>query len=100
MDDGVPAWKPETSAGMICPFCSGNTGVVDSRPRGANVIRRRRACFTCRRRFTTWEVATEENPVEMATRLQRTATELRHLANLLDRAAETQETAYVGPAAA
>ncbi|MFN3197569.1 MAG: transcriptional regulator NrdR [Bradymonadia bacterium] len=42
---------------MRCPFCrSEQTKVVDSRfNRDANATRRRRACETCGRRFTTYE---------------------------------------------
>lgn len=42
---------------MRCPFCrSESTKVVDSRyNRDANATRRRRACETCERRFTTYE---------------------------------------------
>jgi transcriptional repressor NrdR len=40
-----------------CPFCSSNAEkVVDSREgRDAEVIRRRRQCLRCHRRFTTYE---------------------------------------------
>ncbi len=42
---------------MKCPFCGFNDDrVVDSREgREADVIRRRRECLRCRRRFTTYE---------------------------------------------
>ncbi len=42
---------------MKCPFCSNNdTQVKDSRPsEDGRVIRRRRACPKCDRRFTTFE---------------------------------------------
>lgn len=42
---------------MRCPFCSSNAEkVVDSREgRDAEVIRRRRQCLRCHRRFTTYE---------------------------------------------
>ena len=42
---------------MKCPFC-GNTGerVVDSREgKEGEVVRRRRECLSCKRRFTTYE---------------------------------------------
>lgn len=42
---------------MQCPFC-GNSGskVVDSRPiQGSSVVRRRRECSHCHKRFTTYE---------------------------------------------
>jgi transcriptional repressor NrdR len=40
-----------------CPFCGhGEDKVVDSREaRGGDAIRRRRECFGCHRRFTTYE---------------------------------------------
>ncbi len=42
---------------MRCPFCKGyQNRVVDSRlTKEVNVIRRRRECLSCRRRFTTHE---------------------------------------------
>ncbi|MGP1347690.1 MAG: transcriptional regulator NrdR [Phycisphaerales bacterium] len=42
---------------MICPFCSANDDkVIDSRASEAGrVIRRRRQCLACDRRFTTYE---------------------------------------------
>jgi len=42
---------------MICPFCSHNQDkVIDSRSsEGGAVIRRRRHCLKCDRRFTTYE---------------------------------------------
>jgi transcriptional repressor NrdR len=42
---------------MICPFCGNKTDkVVDSREsKEADVIRRRRECLGCGRRFTTYE---------------------------------------------
>ncbi len=42
---------------MRCPFCDlGKDRVVDSREtKEGNVIRRRRECLSCKRRFTTYE---------------------------------------------
>ncbi len=42
---------------MICPYCSqDNDKVIDSRASdGGKVIRRRRECLGCNRRFTTYE---------------------------------------------
>lgn len=42
---------------MICPFCNTNKDkVIDSRSsEGGTVIRRRRHCQSCKRRFTTYE---------------------------------------------
>lgn len=49
--------------GMLCPFCrKGETKVVDSRGSQEFVIRRRRECLDCGRRFTTYEKI-EESPV-------------------------------------
>jgi transcriptional repressor NrdR len=39
---------------MDCPYCEGDSKVVDSRP-DASGIRRRRECKECGRRFTTHE---------------------------------------------
>lgn len=41
---------------MLCPFCrNGETTVIDSRSSTPFVIRRRRKCLSCDRRFTTYE---------------------------------------------
>lgn len=42
---------------MVCPFCNANDDkVIDSRASDAGrVIRRRRQCLKCQRRFTTYE---------------------------------------------
>ncbi len=42
---------------MICPYCSKNEDkVIDSRASdGGKVIRRRRQCLSCAKRFTTYE---------------------------------------------
>lgn len=49
---------------MRCPFCKANNDqVVDSRPSPtAEVIRRRRQCITCGRRFTTYEAIEHRMP--------------------------------------
>ncbi|MGQ0506468.1 MAG: transcriptional regulator NrdR [Myxococcaceae bacterium] len=50
---------------MRCPFCQDpENKVIDSREshEGA-VIRRRRECLTCKRRFTTYERVEELNPL-------------------------------------
>ncbi len=43
---------------MKCPFCSAeDTKVLDSRPADGGLrIRRRRECFECSKRFTTYEI--------------------------------------------
>ena len=50
---------------MKCPFCSNlESKVIDSRTGGnADVIRRRRACENCDRRFTTYERVEEVAPL-------------------------------------
>lgn len=50
---------------MICPFCRhGETKVIDSRASQPYVIRRRRECLSCERRFTTYEKI-EESPLKV-----------------------------------
>src|SRR5262245_55941100 len=50
---------------MMCPFCrTGETKVVDSRGSQDLVIRRRRECLECGRRFTTKEKI-EESPLKV-----------------------------------
>ena len=50
---------------MICPFCRhGETKVIDSRASQKFVIRRRRECLQCERRFTTYEKI-EESPMKV-----------------------------------
>lgn len=50
---------------MLCPLCrQGETKVVDSRGSQDFVIRRRRECLECGRRFTTYEKI-EESPVKV-----------------------------------
>lgn len=54
---------------MRCPFCGEpDTKVLDSRPAEAgSVIRRRRECGACNRRFTTYE-RVEEQPLYVVKR--------------------------------
>lgn len=51
---------------MLCPFCHGETKVIDSRSSEDHVIRRRRECLNrdCERRFTTYEKI-EEAPLKV-----------------------------------
>jgi len=50
---------------MMCPFCKhGETKVIDSRASQQFVIRRRRECLQCERRFTTYEKI-EESPLKV-----------------------------------
>lgn len=50
---------------MRCPFCAAaDTRVMDSRDSAeGTIIRRRRECETCKRRFTTYERVEELNPL-------------------------------------
>ena len=50
---------------MRCPFCAAqDTRVLDSRESGeGTLIRRRRECEGCKRRFTTYERVEELNPL-------------------------------------
>jgi transcriptional repressor NrdR len=50
---------------MKCPFCHDlENRVIDSRlTKDGGVIRRRRACFKCKRRFTTYERVEEVLPL-------------------------------------
>ena len=50
---------------MMCPFCrNGDTSVIDSRASQDFVIRRRRKCLSCDRRFTTYEKI-EDSPIKV-----------------------------------
>lgn len=92
---GVPAWAapkasrkrdPDTTHGVPCPHCAGDSIVTDSRPR-RNAIKRRRACTTCKRRFTTFEIATDLEPSEGVKMLLKQASELRRLAAVIEQMA-------------
>src|SRR5271157_6625111 len=50
---------------MRCPFCRHRSNrVVDSRMSGdGSTIRRRRMCYSCKRRFTTYERVEEAAPM-------------------------------------
>ncbi len=50
---------------MMCPFCKHDeTKVIDSRGSQEFVIRRRRECLKCERRFTTYEKI-EDSPLKV-----------------------------------
>lgn len=50
---------------MMCPFCKHDeTKVIDSRTSQDYVIRRRRECLRCERRYTTYEKI-EESPLKV-----------------------------------
>ena len=40
---------------MKCPYCAGNTKVLDKRENKEGITRRRRECLKCSKRFTTYE---------------------------------------------
>jgi len=40
---------------MKCPYCFGNTKVLDKRESREEATRRRRECLKCKKRFTTYE---------------------------------------------
>lgn len=60
-DDVLTAWVPR----MKCPFChETDNRVIDSRlSKDNNMIRRRRECSRCNRRFTTYERVEEMMPL-------------------------------------
>lgn len=89
---GMPAWAdrppsqrydPDTSHGVPCPGCGGDSRVIDSRPRDKS-IRRRRVCILCKTRFTTYEIATDDDPAEGLKLLRKQADELRSLADRIE----------------
>lgn len=48
---------------MRCPYCQGDSRVIDSRANlDLNTVRRRRECMECEKRFTTYEKI-EETPL-------------------------------------
>ncbi|MFN0196746.1 MAG: transcriptional regulator NrdR [Planctomycetaceae bacterium] len=50
---------------MMCPYCQlSETKVIDTRLAESYVIRRRRECLQCERRFTTYEKI-EESPIKV-----------------------------------
>ena len=50
---------------MLCPFCRHDeTKVVETRTSEDFVIRRRRECLKCMRRYTTYETI-EESPIKV-----------------------------------
>ena len=46
--------------GVRCPYCEGESSVIDSRA-SIDGVRRRRECPECKRRFTTYEKPSEPN---------------------------------------
>lgn len=45
---------------VYCPYCNGPSDVIDSRRTDDNRVRRRRECFKCDKRWTTFEYHDEE----------------------------------------
>lgn len=45
---------------MVCPLCNEPcAGIFDSRPAPGNTVKRRRVCFACGWRWTTYEVGAD-----------------------------------------
>jgi hypothetical protein len=73
---GIPdSCTTRTGGGFACPSCGIGTVVIDSRGIGSR-IRRRRACPTCSKRFTTYELTMDE---------------LIALGDVLDKSAENEQ---------
>lgn len=66
---------------MNCPHCGADTRVIDSRPSGPD-IRRRRECPRCGKdkRFTTYETVVEDEPDPEPDSWRTVAAELNALA--------------------
>jgi transcriptional repressor NrdR len=75
---------------MKCPFChEGENKVIDSRlSKDANMIRRRRECLKCRRRFTTYERVEETMPLVIKKDGRRESYDRMKIVNGLKRACE------------
>lgn len=84
---------------MECPYCAGDSQVIDSRP-SKNGIRRRRVCKVCSRRFTTYErvAPVEVKVIKVGGRAEdfereKLARSIRRAAGRLPAAAEADEIA-------
>ena len=75
---------------MKCPFChETDNRVIDSRlSKDSNMIRRRRECSTCARRFTTYERVEEMMPLVIKKDGRRETYERIKIINGLKRACE------------
>ena len=75
---------------MRCPFCKDpENKVIDSRESNeGEVIRRRRECLGCKRRFTTYERVEELNPLVVKKDGRREAFDRDKLLNGLKKACE------------
>lgn len=82
---------------MRCPFCQKDeTRVLDSRESGeGTVIRRRRECEACKRRFTTYERVEELNPVVVKKDGRREAFDREKLLSGLKKACEKRPVSVV-----
>lgn len=81
---------------MKCPFCAEmNTRVVDSRlAKNGHVIRRRRCCETCDKRFTTYERIEEITPMVIKKDGRRESFDRVKLINGLKKACEKRPVSY------
>jgi transcriptional repressor NrdR len=75
---------------MHCPFCrAADTRVLDSRDSAeGTIIRRRRECESCKRRFTTYERVEELNPLVVKKDGRREAFDREKLLSGLKKACE------------
>lgn len=75
---------------MHCPFCrAADTRVLDSRDSAeGTIIRRRRECESCKRRFTTYERVEELNPLVVKKDGRREAFDREKLISGLKKACE------------
>jgi hypothetical protein len=92
-----PAWKlppngKKDRLGMLCSKCGGDTGVVDTRAATNNTIRRRRVCFACGHRLTTFEAVADTNPGAESDALRKHAAELRDIAARIERILDKPES--------
>lgn len=78
---------------MKCPHCGAiDNRVVDSRmSRDAQVIRRRRACSSCERRFTTYERVEESVPLVVKREGRRELYDRAKVLRGLERACEKRD---------
>src|SRR3970040_1823597 len=75
---------------MKCPFChASESRVIDSRvSKDGNIIRRRRECLKCSRRFTTYERVEEMMPLVVKKDGRRESYDRVKIVNGLKRACE------------
>jgi transcriptional repressor NrdR len=66
------ATRPSRILHVLCPVCSSETQVIDTRP-APDAVRRRRECVGCAQRFTTYERMEEQR----ATVIKRDGTKER-----------------------